>query len=140
MKHQFISKPVVVEARKVEFENDMKSIWEWMGDSYLGHSESEGLTIYVSVATNHGVARAEHGDWIIKNQTGECYPCKPDIFAAKYEPQKAPQKLETHKYEVFGFINEQNVLMPEASRDRISLEGLPKGKLSRVMIQVVAET
>lgn len=26
------------------------------------------------------------GDWIIKGVAGEFYPCKPDIFAATYEP------------------------------------------------------
>ena len=27
------------------------------------------------------------GDWIIKGVKGEYYPCKPDIFAATYEPE-----------------------------------------------------
>ncbi len=26
------------------------------------------------------------GDWIITGVQGEHYPCKPDIFAATYEP------------------------------------------------------
>ena len=26
------------------------------------------------------------GDWIIRGVKGEFYPCKPDIFAATYEP------------------------------------------------------
>jgi hypothetical protein len=26
------------------------------------------------------------GDWIITGVVGECYPCKPDIFEATYEP------------------------------------------------------
>lgn len=34
--------------------------------------------------------RAKHvadvGDWIIRGVKGEMYPCKPDIFAATYEP------------------------------------------------------
>ena len=29
---------------------------------------------------------AAPGDWIIKGVQGEFYPCKPDIFAATYEP------------------------------------------------------
>jgi hypothetical protein len=32
------------------------------------------------------VMTAHLGDWIIKGIQGECYPCKPDIFAATYEP------------------------------------------------------
>ena len=30
------------------------------------------------------------GDWIITEIDGECYPCRPDIFAATYEPADAP--------------------------------------------------
>ncbi len=26
------------------------------------------------------------GDWIVRGVKGEMYPCKPDIFAATYEP------------------------------------------------------
>lgn len=29
---------------------------------------------------------ASPGDWIIRDVKGECYPCKPDVFAATYEP------------------------------------------------------
>jgi hypothetical protein len=29
---------------------------------------------------------ADPGDWIIKGVKKEVYPCKPDIFAATYEP------------------------------------------------------
>ena len=30
------------------------------------------------------------GDWIITGIEGEHYPCKPDIFAATYEPAETP--------------------------------------------------
>jgi hypothetical protein len=30
--------------------------------------------------------RGEVGDWIIRGVKGEFYPCKPDIFAATYDP------------------------------------------------------
>ena len=33
---------------------------------------------------------ASRGDWIIKGVKGEFYPCKPDIFAATYEPASQP--------------------------------------------------
>ncbi len=38
------------------------------------------------IATLEGVMRAEPGDWIIRGVKGEIYPCKPDIFAATYDP------------------------------------------------------
>jgi hypothetical protein len=30
--------------------------------------------------------RANLNDWVIRGVKGELYPCKPDIFAATYEP------------------------------------------------------
>ena len=40
------------------------------------------------VKTLEGFMRADYGDWIITGVKGERYPCKPDIFAATYEPVK----------------------------------------------------
>lgn len=37
------------------------------------------------IITSNGTAYAEDGDYIIKASNGECYPCKPDIFAKTYE-------------------------------------------------------
>lgn len=37
--------------------------------------------------TRQGDVAADEGDWIIQESDGSgCYPCKPDVFAAKYEP------------------------------------------------------
>lgn len=38
------------------------------------------------IATLEGTMQAVPGDWIIRGVKGELYPCKPDIFAATYEP------------------------------------------------------
>lgn len=35
------------------------------------------------------------GDWIITGVKGERYPCKPDIFAATYEPAQSTTKNDT---------------------------------------------
>lgn len=40
------------------------------------------------IHTLEGDMVAEPGDWIITGVRGEVYPCKPDIFAATYEPVK----------------------------------------------------
>ncbi len=40
----------------------------------------------LEIATLEGIHRANLGDWIIRGIKGELYPCKPDIFAATYEP------------------------------------------------------
>ena len=40
----------------------------------------------IAIRTLEGEMRAIPGDWIIRGVQGEFYPCKPDIFAATYEP------------------------------------------------------
>ncbi len=40
----------------------------------------------VLIQTLEGNLWASPGDYIIRGVKGECYPCKPDIFAATYEP------------------------------------------------------
>jgi len=47
---------------------------------------SEHFGSGIEIATLEGVMRADVGDWIIRGVAGEFYPCKPDIFAATYEP------------------------------------------------------
>ena len=37
------------------------------------------------VKTLEGDMKAEIGDYIIRGLRGEFYPCKPDVFAKKYE-------------------------------------------------------
>lgn len=78
-------KPVVVEA------------FQWF--PYLGEgagverdyareglsSKGSGATFYM-VRTLEGKHEVSEGDWIITGIKGERYPCKPDIFAATYEP------------------------------------------------------
>lgn len=38
------------------------------------------------IITLEGTMEAVPGDWIIKGVAGECYPCKPEIFEATYDP------------------------------------------------------
>ena len=40
----------------------------------------------LSISTLEGAHWVSPGDWIIKGVKGEIYACKPDIFAATYEP------------------------------------------------------
>lgn len=48
-----------------------------------------GDSPYLTIETLEGAMRASVGDWVIKGIKGEIYPCKPDIFAATYEPVMA---------------------------------------------------
>ncbi len=48
--------------------------------------DAEQTAVAVEIPTLEGVMLASPGDWIITGVRGEKYPCKPDIFAATYEP------------------------------------------------------
>lgn len=81
---KFRKKPVVIEAWQVS--SDFGGCPKWFTDE-LGKSVrgSGGVPIFI-IHTLEGEMRAEPGDWVIKGVKGELYPCKPDIFAATYEP------------------------------------------------------
>ncbi len=49
---------------------------------YVAHPDP-----YMRIKTLEGVMIGSRGDWIIRGVQGEFYPCKPDIFAATYEPE-----------------------------------------------------
>ena len=48
--------------------------------------EGPGNLQEIEIKTLEGTMTASPGDWIIKGVKGELYPCKPDIFAATYDP------------------------------------------------------
>jgi hypothetical protein len=41
------------------------------------------------INTLEGAMKVSAGDWVIRGVKGEAYPCKPDIFAATYDPVEA---------------------------------------------------
>lgn len=47
---------------------------------------ADGLMV---IRTLEGDMKVSLGDYIIRGVQGEFYPCKPDIFAATYEPVEA---------------------------------------------------
>lgn len=77
---KFRKKPVVIEAMQFTGANG-DEIAKFMGCQHP-YIENGGLMI----GTLEGVHRADPNDWIIRGVRGEFYPCKPDIFAATYEP------------------------------------------------------
>ena len=84
---RFRKKPVEVEAMQFTEESGAE-VWEWADSKpmYDHRSQVCGLRIY----TREGDMKADFGDWIIRGVQGEFYPCKPDIFAATYEPAAPP--------------------------------------------------
>lgn len=76
---RFRKKPVVIEAE------------QFLPDSQPLPFHNQGVVCFVNgqwrIETLEGPLTATPGDWIIKGVKGEFYPCKPDIFAATYDPE-----------------------------------------------------
>lgn len=85
---RYRKKPVVVEAAGPITVDNVADIARWADADYWG-PESPMPAIFVE--TLEGEMRADLGDWIIRGVQGEFYPCKPDIFAATYEPAEDDQ-------------------------------------------------
>jgi len=59
------------------------------GEVLPGDSTSRRMGLLLNTLESNkvtGSLLATEGDWIIKGVKGEFYPCKPDIFAATYDP------------------------------------------------------
>lgn len=78
---RFRKKPVVIDAVQWTGDNGA-DISAFLGDTAWKHNADDTLTI----PTLEGDHLAGEWDWIIRGVAGEFYPCKPDIFAATYEP------------------------------------------------------
>ena len=101
---KFRKKPVVIDA--VQFTEELRDAIVLDGaecppgvrrGATTWHPESRKVwhaDFYVQ--TLEGRMTVELGDWIITGVKGEHYPCKPDIFAATYEPADAPAGSVPH--------------------------------------------
>lgn len=104
MMNKFRKKPVVIEA--FQMTKDRRASNEdwpnWMHKAWNQNYGTPGAvsceewpnsdgTDRLQITTLEGVMRVEWGDWIIRGVQGELYPCKPDIFAATYEPVEDAQ-------------------------------------------------
>ena len=89
---KYRKKPVVIEAVQVPDLSDRALFQQLCVDLLnLGANSTDSSrcfpeTGHIRIETLEGDMRAFPGDWIIKGVKGEFYPCKPDIFAATYEP------------------------------------------------------
>ncbi len=54
--------------------------------SYAGHPITHENEDCYLIPTPKGTMKLMRGDMLITGVKGEIYPCKPDIFAATYEP------------------------------------------------------
>ena len=80
---KFRKKPVVIEA----FQTGSTDAPQWAVDALAaGVMWYDAISGRLTIRTLEGVMQASPGDWIIRGVKGELYPCKPDIFAATYDP------------------------------------------------------
>lgn len=85
---KYRKKPVEIEAMEfVGSPREATKVIDWAlesGGTIRYHDE--GSREHLSINTLEGTMTASVGDFIIRGVQGEFYPCKPDIFAATYEP------------------------------------------------------
>lgn len=77
-------KPVEIQAMQWKGDNAKEGVCKFMGgcDCLSDCAAMEPIVI----DTLEGEMTCNVDDWIIRGVKGEFYPCKPDIFAATYEP------------------------------------------------------
>lgn len=78
---KFRKKSVVIEAFR--WDPNLASWPDWF-DDFPDKTVNDNGT--VSILTLEGVMTVNRSDYILCGVKGEIYPCKPDIFAATYEP------------------------------------------------------
>lgn len=91
---KYRKKPVVIEAmqypgHQVETLDEMLAFEDWFtGAGGVGRYVGQHMHVLTLEDGPNGEAKhvANPGDWIIRGVQGEFYPCKPDIFAATYDP------------------------------------------------------
>lgn len=83
---KYRKKPVVIEA--FFYSADSNTWPEWFM-RYVSMDVIRAYETHCDINTLEGSMRGELGDAIILGIKGEAYPCKPDIFAATYEPVEA---------------------------------------------------
>ena len=78
---RYRKKPVVVEAVLLSWDT-----WNEVCE-FAGVGQGDGQTHRaLAISTLEGTMIATEGDCVIRGVKGELYPCRPDIFAATYEP------------------------------------------------------
>ena len=89
---KYRKKPVVIDAILFWKNGDAVLNWVNEGQAKIGRDPATWHPIEgphqwgLMIPTLEGQHIATPGDWIIRGVAGEHYPCKPDIFAATYEP------------------------------------------------------
>lgn len=107
-KRAFRKKPVVIEASQWWMVGDHPAVKRWTiraGDPMDCGRCKKPYNEHGGISTLEDTDLAMHfvcpGDWIITGVQGEHYACKPDIFAATYEPKGSrPSHVGTPEQEI----------------------------------------
>ena len=87
---KYRKKPVVIEAMQWDgAAAGATPIIDWIlatGERARRESPLPGSPARIAIDTLEGTMHATEGDYVIRGVVGEFYPCKPEIFAATYEP------------------------------------------------------
>ncbi|MCP4990555.1 MAG: hypothetical protein GY928_32300 [Colwellia sp.] len=93
--NKYRKKPVVIEAFQfTETRAGYFALWpKWLRDAFnTGRVDNDNCSLWKSTSGQFfcGTLRYEceitFNDWIIQDDEGRIYPCKPDIFESTYEP------------------------------------------------------
>lgn len=95
--NSFRKKPLIIEAfQMTEARRTDNSEWPtWLSQAWQKSAREEGALMIdqgdparqrLVIFTREGVMRVDWDDWIVQGVKKELYVCKPDIFAAIYEP------------------------------------------------------
>jgi len=121
MVQKFKKKPVEIEAIQYTGKNDFQianwsndlvsPISKWSNDlvspsPVLEPSENNQSGSYLQIKTSEGVMTAIVGDWIIKGEKGEFYPCKNEVFLMTYDVVIPTDVLDAQKFlqECHGYM------------------------------------
>lgn len=84
---KYRKRPIVIEAvRWNGTSTALDEVVKLTGAMVVFAQDTKTINAPIYINTLEGEMRSDLGDWIIKGIAGECYPCKPDIFEATYEP------------------------------------------------------
>jgi hypothetical protein len=83
---KFRKKPVVIDAVQWSGDRAVPGLPGICFCEVTSGTAREPYLVGPHIHTIEGPLHVTPGDWIITGVRGERYPCKPDIFAATYEP------------------------------------------------------
>lgn len=81
---KYRKKPVEIDAWRLPMSDGASRAFD--NDPNIIFKRENGCIVEAIISTLEGTMTASNGDWIIRGVMGELYPCKPDVFAATYDP------------------------------------------------------